>query len=328
MAAQVLPDPGIVKRPGPASLLLSLLPVLLQGVHSSAQEAQQHTAPFQISVHVDLVVLHATVSTRKGATVAGLREQDFEVYEDGVRQTLRLFRNEDIPVTVGLVVDHSGSMRPKLSDVTAAARTFVKSSNPEDQMFVVNFNEHVTLGLPPGTQFTNRVEDLEAAIAAAPVTGQTALYDATILAFDRLRAGDRDKKALIVISDGGDNASRSTLADVLKTAGRPDALVYTIGIFDADNEDRNTGVLRQLAQATGGEAFFPGDIRQVVAICERIARDIRSQYTLGYVSTRTLQPGGYRRIRVVAGTAETGQLIVRARSGYFAGDPEPQKGSK
>jgi VWFA-related protein len=243
---------------------------LLQGFHVSAQETQPPpqdqqqppTSPYQISVSVDLVVIHATVSTRKGAPVAGLQEQDFEIYEDGVRQKIRLFRREDIPVTVGLVVDHSGSMKPKLADVTAAARAFVTLSNPEDQMFVVNFNEFAT-AMP----FAKGVEELESAIANAPVAGQTALYDATLAAFTQLRAGNRDKRALIIISDGGDNASKGALADVLKEAEKPDVLVYTIGIFEPENQDRNSGVLRQLAQSTGGAAFFPDQRREIIAVC-------------------------------------------------------------
>ncbi len=149
-------------------------------------------------MNVDLVVLHPTVTDRKGRFISDLRQQDLEVYEDGVRQSIRLFRHEDIPVTVGLVVDHSGSMQRKLADVIAAARTFVQSSNPEDQMFVVNFNENVTLGLPGAIPFTNSSDELERAISKTPTTGQTALYDASAVALERLQAGSRDKKALIV----------------------------------------------------------------------------------------------------------------------------------
>lgn len=132
---------------------------------------RQAPQPYQISVNVDLVVLNATVRDQKGQSASNLREQDFEVYEDGVRQSIRLFRHEDIPVTVGLIVDHSGSMRLKLPDVIAAARTFVQSSSPEDQMFVVNFNEKVTLGLPRAIAFTNRADELARAISSSPATG-------------------------------------------------------------------------------------------------------------------------------------------------------------
>jgi VWFA-related protein len=273
-------------------------------------------------VSVDLVVLHPTVRDRKGTFASDVREQDFEVYEDGVRQSIRLFQHEDIPVTVGLVIDHSGSMHHKLPDVVAAARTFVRSSNQEDQMFVVNFNEHVTLGLPPELNFSNRSEELESAIWRTSTAGQTALYDAVAEALERLQAGTPDKKVLIVISDGGDNASVHTLAEVLKMIGQSSAEVYTIGLFEPQDPDQNPGVLRRLAQATGGEAYFPEQLDEVIPICERIARDIRHQYTIGYFPTNKAQPGVYRAIRVIAnGTA--GRLVVRARSGYIAGGAQP-----
>jgi Ca-activated chloride channel family protein len=240
---------------------------------------------YRISVDVNLVVLHPTVRDGKGRFAPDLRVQDFEIYEDGVRQTIQLFRHEDVPVTVGLIVDHSSSMRHKFAEVSAAARTFVHSSRPDDQMFVVNFNEKVTLGLPDAVGFTDSSEELERAIFRTPADGMTALYDAVAEGQARLQAGSRDKKVLIVISDGEDNASKSALADALKIAERSSALVYTIGIFDPDDEDKNPDVLRRLARTTGGDAFFPERLTDVVAICERIAGDIRHQYTLGYVSS-------------------------------------------
>jgi len=206
---------------------------------------------FKISVDVDLVVLDATVRDRKGRPISNLREQDFAVYEDGVQQSIRLFRHEDVPVTVGLVVDHSGSMRRKLPHVIAAARTFVQTSNPEDQMFVVNFNEKATLGLPDGVNFSSSPQVLDGAIARAPTVGMTALYDAAIVALQRLQPDARDKKVLLLISDGGDNASRHSLAQLLQLAGQSRVVIYTIGIFDAEDADRNPGVLRRLAAATG-----------------------------------------------------------------------------
>jgi VWFA-related protein len=302
------------------------LPLLLLAGLAGRLEAQdipaaekQGPRPYRISVNVNLVVLNTTVRDGKGRFARDLREQDFEVYEDGVRQSIRLFRNEDIPVTVGLVVDHSGSMRPKLADVIAAARTFVQSSSPQDEMFVVNFNEKVTVGLPDSLPFTNRPEDLAGAIANAPTAGMTALYDAVFEARKRLQAGTREKKVLIVISDGGDNASAHTLDEVLRMAGQSTILVYAIGIFDEVDRDRKPGVLRRLAEATGGEAFFPSQTSEAVAICERIARDIRNQYTIGYVSTAAAQPGVYRTIRVAARGAGNGKLFVRTRTGYITG---------
>lgn len=289
------------------------------GFPAAPAEDNQDPASCRITVNVDLVVLHATVRDRRGRLVSNLREQDFEVYEEGVPQRIRFFQREDVPVTVGLVVDHSGSMRPKLRDVITAVRTFVQSSNPEDEMFVVNFNEKVIPGLPGAVRFTNRSDELERAILKTPATGQTALYDAVGEALERLQAGSRDKRVLVVISDGGDNASVRSLTDILEVAERSSAVIYTVGIFDAADPDRNPRVLRRLAGATGGAAFFPGQPNEVVGICERIAHDIRNQYTIGYVPANPAPPGTYRAIRVVARATGGSRLFVRTRAGYIAG---------
>jgi VWFA-related protein len=192
-------------------------------------------------------------------------------------------------------------------------------------MFVVNFNEKVSLGLPGTIRFTNNTAELERAIGNAPAEGQTALYDAIAKGLEELQAGSRDKKVLIVVSDGGDNASTHSLAQVMKLAGQSSAVIYTVGLFDQDDPDRNPGVLKRLAQATGGEAFLPGEIGEVVAICERIARDIRHQYTIGYVPLNPAHGRAYRAIRVLARAEGHGKLSVRTRTGYIPGG-EPRLG--
>lgn len=273
---------------------------------------------YHVSVDLNLVLLHATVRDRSGRHVSNLKQENFQVYEDGVRQSIRIFTNEDIPVTVGLVVDHSGSMRRKLADVSAAARTFAKASKPEDQIFVVNFNEYLSLGLPLDTPFTSNLDALEAAILNAPAAGETALYDAIAFGLQRLRLGTHAKKILLVISDGGDNASAIPLPELLKQAAESDALLYTIGIFRPENADRNPRVLRRLAQATGGDSYFPAALSEVVATCERIAIDIRNQYTIGYVSAKKTQQSTYRNVQVRASAPGAGKLRVRTRAGYFS----------
>jgi VWFA-related protein len=281
------------------------------------------SGPLHISVDIALVVLHATVSDRQGGFVSNLGQGDFEVYEDGVPQPIRLFSNEDIPVTVGLVVDHSTSMGSRIAEVTAAARAFVQSSNREDEMFVVNFNERVSLGLPGTIRFTDSTAELGNAIAAARTRGMTALYDAVAKGLEELQAGSRDKKVLILVSDGGDNASSHSLAEVMKLAGQSSAVIYTVGIFEPENPERNLGVLKSLAQATGGEAFLPEKLSEVTAICEGIARDIRHQYTIGYEPSDLTHGRTYHSIRVVArAKGRHGALSVRTRTGYIAsGEP-------
>jgi Ca-activated chloride channel homolog len=303
-----------------------VLPILLlialagyAGRQTLPLSQDRDSGPLRISVDVALVVLHATVSDRQGGFVSNLGERDFEVYEDGAPQRIRLFKNEDIPVTVGLVVDHSTTMTPKIAEVTAAARIFVRSSNREDEMFVVNFNEIASMGLPAAKGFSNSAAELGAAIEATPTGGMTALYDAIAKAMEKLQAGSRDKKALIVVSDGGDNASSRTLAQIMELAGKSNAVIYTVGIFDDEDLDKNPGVLKRLAQATGGEAFFPTQLSEVTAACERIARDIRHQYTIGYVPPNRPSDGGYRSIRVVARMNGRDKLSVRTRTGYVAG---------
>ena len=314
-----------------AIALPTLLLIVLMGYdgHQAAPAPQDRDAgPLRISVDVALVVLHATVSDRQGGFVSDLGERDFAVYEDGVPQPIRLFSNEDIPVTVGLVVDHSTSMGSRIAEVTAAARAFVRSSNREDEMFVVNFNERVSLGLPVAIRFTDSTAALGDAIAAAPTRGMTALYDAVAKGLEGLQAGSRDKKVLILVSDGGDNASTRSLAEVMKLAGQSSAVIYTVGIFEPENPERNLGVLKSLAQATGGEAFLPDELSEVTAICEGIAHDIRHQYTIGYEPSDLTHDRAYHSIRVVArAKGRHGALSVRTRTGYIASG-EPQHDDK
>jgi VWFA-related protein len=297
----------------PAFLLLLLAsPVRSQTAPVPPPDADA----FRISVDVSLVVLHATVTGRQGGFVSDLDKEDFAVFENGALQSIRLFQNEDVPVTVGLVIDHSSTMHPKIAEVSTATRTFVRSSNPADQMFVVNFNEKATLGLPAAIPFTDDVVALLQAVNH-PTGGQTALYDAIAMALHELQAGSRDKKVLIVVSDGGDNASAHKLSQVMQLAAQSSAVIYTVGIFDEDDPDRNPGVLKRLAQSTGGEAFFPAQLTDVVAICERIARDIRHQYTIGYAPAKPARDGTYRAIRVTARAKGEGGLSVRTRTGYI-----------
>lgn len=296
-----------------AGHLAPLLIPLLLTAGGTCQELPQ----LAISVNVDLVVFQATVQDRMGVPVADLNKEDFSVVEDGVPQSIRLFRHDDIPVTAGLIVDHSGSMRLKLASAVEAARAFVHLSNAEDEMFVINFNETVTSGLGASVQFSSQQDQLAAAVAGAGASGTTALYDALMEGLDRLRAGTSEKKVLLVISDGADNASRHTLQEVLDLALRLNAAIYTIGVFDEADPDRNPRVLRKLADTTGGEAFLPSPAQDLAAICRRIASGIRRQYTIGYFSHNVSAKAGFRKVRL---TARSGRMIVRTRSGYFSGE--------
>jgi VWFA-related protein len=304
-------------RQGLATLVV-LMAVASFGLQESSRSQTPPAEPYTIKVDVDMVILSATAQDRKNVLVSGLSKEDFEIYEDGVPQQIKHFSHEDIPVTVGLVIDNSGSMRPKRADVISAALAFARSSNPHDEMFVVNFNEKVSFGLPENIAFTDQVAQLEVALSRVRANGETALYDAVAAAVEHLKKGNREKKVLIVISDGGDNASKRKLNEVTALAGQPDVIIYTIGIFDEQDGDQNPAVLKRLARDTGGEAFLPGSLKEIAPICERIARDIRNQYTLAYLPSNRNHDGGYRAIQVKASATRRGRLQVRTRTGYFA----------
>ena len=285
-----------------------------QGVPQSNQEGS-----YAIRTNVDLVVLQAIVRDHKGAPVSGLTRENFQVYEDKVPQQIESFSHEDIPVTVGLVIDNSGSMRPKHSDVVGAALAFARSSNPKDEMFVVNFNERVSMGLPANSPFTSDAAQLETALSRNVITGMTALYDAIAAGLEQLQKGKWDKKVLIVVSDGGDNASKHNLAQVMSMVNQSNAAIYTMGIFDDTDEDRNPRVLKHLSGASGGEAFFPKSLQEILPICEQIAHDIRSQYTITFIPENKKQDETYRTISVKAREASGGRrLSVITRAGYSA----------
>jgi Ca-activated chloride channel family protein len=303
---------------------LIALPIALSGWARAQEPAAAPTRPggeYAIKVDVDVVVLRATTQDHKNILVSGLNKDDFRVYEDGVLQTIKYFSHDDIPVTVGLVVDNSGSMTPKRHDVIAAAMAFARSSNPQDQMFVVNFNEKVSFGLPSNTAFTDQPAQLQVALSRVATEGETALYDAVAVALEHLKMGNRDKKVLIIVSDGGDNASQHKLAEITALVAKSNAIIYTIGIFDDEDPDRNPGVLKRLAKETGGEAFLPASLKDVEPICERIARDIRNQYTIAYNPTNKKRDGTYRVLQVKASDPDHRSLTVRTRTGYFAPSP-------
>jgi VWFA-related protein len=301
--------------------LLIVPPVLSQSQESwqsPPRPINQSDNQDAIKINVDLVVLHASVQNSNHNPVSGLGKEAFQVYEGGVLQEIESFSHEDVPVTIGLVIDNSGSMRPKRTEVITAALAFARASNTKDQIFVVNFNEHVSFGLPANTPFTDKTAQLEVALSKVAANGMTALYDAVAAALEHMKKGNRDKQALIVISDGADNASLHTRARIMALARQSETIIYTIGIYDRDDPDQNPGSLKQLAKATGGEAFLPGSVKDVVQICERIARDIRNQYTITYAPTDIKYDGKYRVIQVKAGAPGRGRLMVRARAGYYA----------
>lgn len=298
--------------------------VLAAGLGFAQVEPAPSEGEFRISADVERVVLPVTVLDRQDRIVPNLTRDCFRVYDDGRLQAVHDFFYRDVPLTVGLVMDSSTSMLPKRTSAIVAAQSFVRLSNPEDQAFVVNFNERVSFGL--SESFSADPERLGNAFLKLPCQGKTALYDAVVAATEHLSGGNRDKKALIVVSDGGDNASRHRLRETMEALQRTQAIVYTIGLYDLDDPDRNPGVLKQLARPTGGEAFFPESPRDLPDILARIARVLRSQYTITYEPGAQAHDGRFHRIRVIATEPRSGRhLEVRTRAGYQA--PAPARAS-
>ena len=291
---------------------------------------QQGTA---LKSTTDLVVLHATVVDEKGQFVTGLEKDNFKVYEDKVEQKLSVFTHEDVPVTMGLVIDNSGSMKEKRPQVNAAALSFVKTSNPNDEVFVVNFNDEYYLDLDE--DFTANQDELREALEKIDTRGSTALRDAIIGSLDHLKKGHKDKRVLLVITDGDDDASRSSLSQTMKSAEESNATIYAIGVFSDDDRKNDKKMVRrsrkelsELTEATGGMAYFPETLDDVTPICEQVAKDIRNQYTLGYYPTNSAKDGTFRSVAVqVLSTEGHGKVSVRARTGYYAQQPSNTAGN-
>jgi Ca-activated chloride channel homolog len=284
----------------------------------------------KIAVTASLVLLPVIVTDSRGTFVPSLTRQDFRVYENGQLQELTVFEVGDTPVTVGLVVDHSRSMGAKLRDVVTAVSSFAHSSNPKDEMFVVDFNDDVSVELMKGKAFSNDAQELGEALTAVSARGRTALYDAVSEGLLHLHYGHLEKKALVIISDGGDNASHLKYSQVLTQARQSQALIYAIALLGASGEEENPKILQRLCRDTGGIAYFPGPRDTVAGISEVIARDLRQQYTIGYVPQGINGNNSFRKIEVKVAGPVHGRLHVRTRPGYAPGDekqPVAQPGS-
>jgi Ca-activated chloride channel homolog len=285
----------------------------------AAQQVPPPPADFTITADVELVLLDVSVRDPKGGFVSGLDKSAFTILENGKPQTITEFANQDVPVTLGLVIDNSGSMRPKKPDVVTAALVLVQASNPLDEIFVINFNDSVHRGLPDIIPFSDDIQQLRKALSKDDPSGRTSLYDAMVTALEQLEMGRRSKKTIVLVSDGGDNASTHSLDEVLKAALESRATIYTIGIFDEDDKDKNPDVLKRLANLTGGVYYRPRKIDEVVEITRQISKDIRTRYTMGFVPQHT-ERAGKRGIKVQVSSPTGERLSARTRTHYAVAD--------
>jgi len=268
----------------------------------------------------ELVVLHVMVKDRKGSYVGGLTADAFQVLEEDRPQRIAFFTPEDAPVTVGLIIDSSGSMGPVRDRVITASAAFIQSSNPKDEAFAVVFNDDIRSVPEPPAHFVSDANALRTLLAGAFVpAGRTRLYDAIADGLSYVSTGTRDRRVLVVLSDGGDNASQSTHADALMMTQASNVVVYTVALVDPLAEEANPKRLKQLADASGGAAFSPRDIGDVDKAFQQIARDIRSSYTIGYEPANTRLRPGLRRIRVDVHAPDGRRLVTRTRTAYLAG---------
>jgi Ca-activated chloride channel family protein len=274
----------------------------------------------KITMNVDLVVLHTTVIDDRQRFADGLKSENFRIFEDKVEQKVSVFKREDVPVSMGLVIDNSGSMRDKRPRVNEAAITLVQASNPADEAFVVNFNDDFYLDLDK--DFTSSVPELKEALERIDSRGSTALRDAILGSLDHLKKASKDKKVLLVVTDGEDNASRNSLEKTIREIQKTDTVIYTIGLLGQENKKdakHARKALEQIAAASGGLAYFPENVDDVHSICEQVAHDIRNQYILAYYPTNSRRDGTFRAVTVaVVPPRGRGKLVARTRNGYYA----------
>lgn len=286
--------------------MISLLPALLLLLQAI------------ITVHTELVVVPAVVTDDGGRHVGGLNQENFRVYEDGKLRPTAVFNHGDAPVTLGLIVDRSQSMRPKVAALLVAVTALLQSTRTEDELFAVDFNDQAVFALPADHPFTNDPKVLEAALVSTRAEGQTALYDGVADGLQRLQSGHGERHALVVISDGGDNASLRKYADVLAIARQSDAVIYAIGLLSTspDDKDDDQGLLKRLCKDTGGVAYFPRTLQEIESASAHIAADLREQYTLGFVPGEQTAARAFRKIEVKVVAEGQGRLRVRTRTGY------------
>jgi VWFA-related protein len=306
---------------------ISIAALLVLGSTSlhSANPDQQSPARPTFKAQSELVVLHVSVRDRGGRYIAGLEREAFTVIDDGKPQTIAMFSGDEVPASIGFLIDNSNSMRPSRDRVIAAAVEFAKRSHPQDEIFVMTFNEQVQDAFGPAIAGQMNPAQFRAVMSQAiAARGMTAIYDGILAGLNRVSQGAHTRQVLIVVSDGDDNASTATLKEVIKRVRESDATIYTIALIDPLTREGDPGLLSRLAKETGGESYRPRQLGDVGDAFERIARDIRSAYTLAYAPTPAQKAAGVsshrRTVRVYVRPKDGRALRVRTRDGYFEND--------
>jgi VWFA-related protein len=290
---------------------LVLLPLLVV----SALWAQEET--YKLNVNVDLTEVHVNVTDEKDHPIGNLTKDNFKVFEDRTEQKISVFKHEDLPLSLGLVIDNSRSMEPRKQRMDAAALSFVRKSNPDDETFIVHFDDNARLD----RDFTDSIPLLEETLASVKPFGQTAIYDALLLALEHMESAKHTKRAILLFTDGIDNSSKHSLREALEVSKRSRVAVYPVGLLSASGGQKAEDDLIKIAEASGGRAYFPSTVDEARADMERVARDLREQYTLGYFPTNPSHSGGWRSVRIEVvpppGMPRTTILTANYRHGYY-----------
>ena len=307
-----------------AALVMMALPALI--VARAGRSQKPHEAPADkeqyqtLKVDVDLTLVNATVTDPLNRYVSGLEKEHFQVWEDKIEQKIEYFSSEDVALSLGMIFDVSGSMKDKISTARDAAVTFLKTGNPEDEYFLVEFANRPEIA----SDFTTDISKLQSKIVFAPAKGMTAMYDAVYVGLEKLKTGNNPKKALLLITDGEDNRSRYTFQNVKDFVKEQDVQIYAIGITDEWNSQLSAGrtgraMLEELADLTGGRAFFPDSVYELEDICTKIAIELKNQYVIGYHSTNPAKDGKWRKLRLRVNPPKGIQhLNVKSKAGYYA----------
>jgi VWFA-related protein len=282
--------------------------------------AQDETSTFRADTR--LVVLHASVVDSKGNLITSLKKSDFKVFENSVEQQVKVFRREDVPVSMGLIIDNSGSMRDKRKKVETAALALVKASNPRDEVLVVNFNDEAYEDVP----FTNDIKKMEEGLTKIDSRGGTAMRDAIDLVIDHMKTkAKKDKKVIFIVTDGNDNTSTISLEKLVQKAHNSEIVMYAIGLLNEEEHreaKKAKRALDALTTASGGVAYYPKELADVERIALQVAQDIRNQYILAYTPSNTALDGSFRQIKV---QTPSHKYSVRTRSGYYATPDLPKR---